>query len=306
MRDNVKGGALTEVTFYILLALHAPRHGYAVMQFIQEKTDGRHTHAGGRDSVRRFECAAGERMDRPLGGRQRQEEGIPHHARRQGRRGAGAGKAERVGGHRRGYHGDMGIIGQSWQKRRFHREQNRKTNCTRRDCIMENVTTRKYYRFFGGFLTAQERWLNKMADRGCRKSKLSAAQYRSFLEDMGYRVFYKNINLNYSVGKVRLRPWAEKGGRIATNSTTFNRELFIVEKENDGRPFELHSTYEDRMQYYRNLRAPWLFLFAMSVTLGILARAWLGGVFAVFSLVPLALYQLELIRLGKEARTREW
>ena len=44
----------------------------------------------------------------------------------------------------------------------------------------------------------------------------------------------------------------------------------------------------------------------MSVALGILARAWLGGVFAVFSLVPLALSQLELIRLGKEARTREW
>lgn len=41
MRDNAKGGALTEVTFYILLALHAPRHGYAVMQFIEEKTAGR-------------------------------------------------------------------------------------------------------------------------------------------------------------------------------------------------------------------------------------------------------------------------
>lgn len=41
MRDNMKGGALTEVTFYILLALHTPRHGYAVMQFIEEKTAGR-------------------------------------------------------------------------------------------------------------------------------------------------------------------------------------------------------------------------------------------------------------------------
>ena len=37
-------------------------------------------------------------------------------------------------------------------------------------------------------------------------------------------------------GKVRLRPWAEKGGRIATNATTFNRELLIVEKDNDGKP----------------------------------------------------------------------
>lgn len=41
MRDHVKGGALTEVTFYILLSLYTPKHGYAVMQFIEEKTDGR-------------------------------------------------------------------------------------------------------------------------------------------------------------------------------------------------------------------------------------------------------------------------
>ena len=41
MRDNVKSGALTEVTFYILLSLYSPKHGYAVMQFIEEKTGGR-------------------------------------------------------------------------------------------------------------------------------------------------------------------------------------------------------------------------------------------------------------------------
>ena len=41
MRDNAKSGALTEVTFFVLLALYEPRHGYAIMQFIEEKTDGR-------------------------------------------------------------------------------------------------------------------------------------------------------------------------------------------------------------------------------------------------------------------------
>lgn len=41
MRDNAKGGALTEVTFYILLSLYTPKHGYAIMQFIEEKTGGR-------------------------------------------------------------------------------------------------------------------------------------------------------------------------------------------------------------------------------------------------------------------------
>ena len=41
MRDNVKSGALTEVTFFILLALYQARHGYAIMQFVEEKTKGR-------------------------------------------------------------------------------------------------------------------------------------------------------------------------------------------------------------------------------------------------------------------------
>lgn len=41
MRDNVKGGALTEVTFYILLSVYTPKHGYAIMQFIEKQTEGR-------------------------------------------------------------------------------------------------------------------------------------------------------------------------------------------------------------------------------------------------------------------------
>ena len=70
---------------------------------------------------------------------------------------------------------------------------------------------------------------NGVADRNMSKAVISAQSnakdYFKFLEDMGYKVFFKNINLNYSVGKVRYRPWAEKGARIATNGTTFNREL---------------------------------------------------------------------------------
>ncbi|NLP33677.1 MAG: PadR family transcriptional regulator [Clostridiales bacterium] len=41
MRDNVRGGALTEVTFFILLALYERMHGYGIMQFVEEKTGGR-------------------------------------------------------------------------------------------------------------------------------------------------------------------------------------------------------------------------------------------------------------------------
>ncbi|MEG0853421.1 MAG: PadR family transcriptional regulator [Angelakisella sp.] len=41
MRDNAKSGALTEVTFFILLSLYTPKHGYGIMQFVEEKTQGR-------------------------------------------------------------------------------------------------------------------------------------------------------------------------------------------------------------------------------------------------------------------------
>lgn len=41
MRDSTKGGALTEVTFFILLSLYTHKHGYAIMQFIENKTNGR-------------------------------------------------------------------------------------------------------------------------------------------------------------------------------------------------------------------------------------------------------------------------
>ena len=41
MRDNTKGGALTEVTFFILLSLYTPKLGYAIMQFIENETKGR-------------------------------------------------------------------------------------------------------------------------------------------------------------------------------------------------------------------------------------------------------------------------
>ena len=41
IRDNIKGGALTETTFLILLALYSPCHGYGIMQFIKDSTGGR-------------------------------------------------------------------------------------------------------------------------------------------------------------------------------------------------------------------------------------------------------------------------
>ncbi len=194
--------------------------------------------------------------------------------------------------------------------------------------------SKKFYRFFGGLLTAQENWLNKMSEKGYRlirtgkllyefeeckpgqirycvefigqKSKDEAKDYHDFLEEMGYSVFYKNINLNYSVGKVRWRPWAEKGGRIATNATTFNRELLIVEKENDGKPFELHTSYEDKENYYSNLRNPWLLLLLMFAIFTAVNRSVILGILTLISLIPVIVYQSQIMKNRHEAKTKEW
>ena len=193
--------------------------------------------------------------------------------------------------------------------------------------------SRKCYRFYGGLVASQERWLNKMAENGYRltrigkllyefeeckpeqyqycvefigqKSMESADDYVRFLEDWGYRVLYKNINLNGNVGKVVARPWAERGARIASNRSTLNRELLIVEKENDGKPFELHTTYEDKLIYYKNMRRPWIFLFIVSVVLGIVRYQLVWGVFAAISLITLILFQFELRKLKKQADIKE-
>ncbi len=83
----------------------------------------------------------------------------------------------------------------------------------------------------------------------------------SIFEDMGYKVFFKNINLNYSIGKVRYRPWAEKADELPTTTRHLIKELLIVEKEKRRKPFDLHTSFEDEIQYYESLRKPYIIYF---------------------------------------------
>lgn len=191
----------------------------------------------------------------------------------------------------------------------------------------------KYYRYFSGLMTTQEKWLNKRAAEGyhlirvhklcyefekcqpsefvycvefvAEKSKHEAQDYQSFLEELGYRTFFKNVNVDYSLGKVRIRPWANSKGKIATKSSTYNRELLIVEKRNDGKPFELHTTIGDKINYCKILQRPYLCMLILSVALGIYKQSWVAALFAIASLLPLAIYQWELSHLKKQARIND-
>ena len=41
MPESTERGALTEAVYYILLSLHTPMHGYGIMQFVKEISNGR-------------------------------------------------------------------------------------------------------------------------------------------------------------------------------------------------------------------------------------------------------------------------
>ncbi len=184
-------------------------------------------------------------------------------------------------------------------------------------------------KFFWLFFTSQEQWLNKMADEGWRmvgtttseyefeecekgkyrykvayiaqRSKESAEEYVKALEECGYRVSFKNANLNYSTGKTEYRPWAEEGGRIATDKTTLHKELLIIEKENDGKHFELCATFEQRYDSYSRLRLWGVIGLILALALAILGKSIAWGIVAVFPLVWTVLYHVEIGKLKREA-----
>ncbi len=196
--------------------------------------------------------------------------------------------------------------------------------------------TKKVNRYFGGLTKKQAAWLNQMAAEGWHlmdtgkltyefescdpgkyqyavefiadKSRKNAEDYKAFLEGCGYKVWYKNANLSYSVGKVRWRPWAEAGGQITTSWTTYNKELLIVEKENDGKPFQLHTTTADRIRFLQKWRNVWLTYTAMFILMGVvfvfqapIASAVLGGI-GLLSLIPVILYQIQIGKMKKTER----
>ena len=183
-------------------------------------------------------------------------------------------------------------------------------------------------KFFWLFLTSQEQWLNKMSDEGwrlvgttvsgyefeeCEKgkyrykavyiancSKESAEEYVRALEACGYRVWFKNANLNYSAGKAEYRPCAEEGGRIATEQTTLHKELLIIEKENDGTAFSLCATFEQRYEAYSRLRLWGIIGLIVMLVLAIAGKSIMWGILAVLPLVWTVLFHSEIRKLKKE------
>lgn len=204
---------------------------------------------------------------------------------------------------------------------------------------------KRVYRYFLGFLEKQEKFLNDMSAKGYRlvktgkllyefetctpekyeycvefvadKSYKEIKEYQEFLASMGFRSFNKNLNLNYSYGKVRWRPWAKGMGQIATNPGSYNKEILILEKERDGKPFKLHTDFQDLISYYKSIRNMYLTNMLLALAFFILSffpyfntnrpivfRMAMVAIGLVFS-IPTIIYTRTVLKYKNELKTYE-
>ena len=110
-----------------------------------------------------------------------------------------------------------------------------------------------------------------------------------FLGEMGMVGYTKNLNIGkYSFGQIKLRPFGKGMGMIVTSLGTINKELLIVKKVNDGKAFELHTDFEDKIEYYQNIRNAWLtmeILFTEALLMNLGQVGVSDFIYAVFVLV---------------------
>lgn len=200
---------------------------------------------------------------------------------------------------------------------------------------MKNV-----FRYFAGFVRAQENWLNKMSAKGWRlmragistygfepcnpseyeyrvefvahKGYAEILDYKTFLEEVGYRVYHKNINLNYSAGKVTWRPGTPKSAAIASTPGAYNKELLIIERKADEKPFELHTSLDDRKSLLKTVRKMCVSygLVMAALSIGLVFANLIAGVLAltIFTVICGALairYTKMIAEIEKEQITRE-
>lgn len=152
------------------------------------------------------------------------------------------------------------------------------------------------------------------------KSYSKGKDYRGYLESMGFRTFIKNINLNFSYGKIKWRPYAKGMGQIATSPGGFNKELLILEKKRDGKPFELHTDVYDKLDTYKTVRRA--YVWAVLLMLGLVVITFVPGIssvsipmtwairavillFGILFVIPTVKYSSLVNHLKEESKTFE-
>lgn len=206
---------------------------------------------------------------------------------------------------------------------------------------------KRVYRYFFDFFQGQEDWLNNMAQKGYRlkacgrivylfencnpneyeyavefvgtQSYEKVKQYREYLTNMGFRTLAKNSNLNFSFGKVKWRPYAKGMGQVSTSFGGYNKELIILEKKKDGKPFDLHTNVKDKLSVLREVQRSYFWM--VLVIIGLMAITGISNlnrlveikwilrglltIVGVAFLIPIIRYRQLFKQLKEESKTYE-
>ncbi|WFA09267.1 DUF2812 domain-containing protein [Tissierella sp. Yu-01] len=156
----------------------------------------------------------------------------------------------------------------------------------------------KKMRIFLDPIEGQEKWLNERVTEGLRlsrvgrfiyefnkcepnqfqyavdyignKSNAQRKEYENFLDEVGITYFEKPLNLGqFSIGRIKYRPYANKGGKLATSRGMINREILILEKEYDGKTFDIYSSLEDKILALKERRKPHFYLLIFIFIMGL-------------------------------------
>ena len=129
------------------------------------------------------------------------------------------------------------------------------------DRAAESLKLSKVGRFIYEFKKCKPSQYQYTVDYIGNKSNSQRKEYESFLDEVGINYYEKPLNLGqFSVGRVKFRPYANQGGKLATSRGMINRELLILEKENNGKPFTISNNVKDKIDALKERMRPHVYL----------------------------------------------
>lgn len=202
---------------------------------------------------------------------------------------------------------------------------------------------KKFFKVFFSDIEKQEVWLNEMTNKGLRLVKTSNLfyyfeesqskflykvewavnksddelnEYIAFLKELGINSFRKNFALGGIFYKKR--KFDPLSGKTRKSPGNINSELLILEKVNDGKPFEIYTTTDDKISYLKKIRLYYLayelFLLIMLPLLllnepraGFIESALFMAIFKnlilIIAIFVILLLMISIIKLTTQIRT---
>lgn len=151
----------------------------------------------------------------------------------------------------------------------------------------------KKFKLFLNPVEGRENWLNRMAQRGYRLSRITSLglvyefektdveyeykvqyigymanderiEYEGFLKDLDYGFWIAALNTaQVSFGRAKYRPFARRGGKIATSPGMINKELIIIERKASDSEFKVFSDVQSSLEDLRFRRRSYIYLLGM-------------------------------------------